>query len=188
MILDATAGNRKFWRNSPENVVYIDIQKKLEKKPTMFADNRNLPFKECCFDSIIFDPPHSYGDSGSVYCFPDAETYNKTFPNYPKKIPTYYGMDFYKSKTSLMSAIFKAQKEFLRVLKNDGMFWLNWSELKISVDRVLTLFSNDWTEHIRLKISSNQQTLSDISNWWVCLMKNNSKTKQASLTVGGKQT
>ena len=174
MILDATAGNRRFWRNYSDNIIYIDIQKKLEKKPTMFADNRKLPFQDKTFHTIIYDPPHTWDFSSIFFGFPDKESWIKNHPNDNRQYPTYYGMDIYKSKTSLISSIYKAQKELSRVIVDDGVLWLNWSELTISLNKIIVLFS-EWDEYIRLRITSQHQTLSNTNNWWVCFMKKNTQ-------------
>ena len=64
-------------------------------------------------------------------------------------------------------------KECKRVLKDDGLLWLNWSELRLSLNRILVLFGNDWTELIRLHVTSPYQNLSSHRNYWVCFRKRN---------------
>lgn len=171
MILDATAGNQKMWKyRKNDYIVYIDIQRNLERKPTIFADNTKTPFRDKTFHTIIYDPPHDWGDTGSVYAFPDGENYNKAFPNYPKEIPTYYGMDLYRSRSELISHIWRAQKEFQRILKDDGVLWLKWVELRFTVDRALTVFT-DWDELFRFHAKSPLQTLGAYSKYLLCFSK-----------------
>ncbi|MCW4014873.1 MAG: hypothetical protein NWF06_00730 [Candidatus Bathyarchaeota archaeon] len=170
-ILDATAGNQVFYKTKEsEKVVYLDLETKLERKPTIFADNRKLPFQDCVFHTILFDPPHAWAFYSIFYGFPDAKTFRENHPNDGRAYPTYYGMDKYKTKSALISAIFQAQKEFHRVLTDNGMLWLNWSDLKVPLKRILPLFS-DWNELIRLRVASNNQQMSDCYNWWVAFVK-----------------
>ncbi len=48
-VLDATAGNRLIWkkggRGKNPDIVYLDFEYDLAKPPTVFADNRHLPFR-----------------------------------------------------------------------------------------------------------------------------------------------
>lgn len=63
MILDATAGNRTIYTyRQSENIIFVDIEKQLWVKPTLYADSRQLPFKDKAFSTIIFDPPHDWGE------------------------------------------------------------------------------------------------------------------------------
>lgn len=181
MILDATAGNRIIWKNkNPDSIIFIDIEKQLERKPTLFADNRLLPFKDGVFHTILFDPPHAWSFDSIFYGIPDAETYHKNHPNDNRQAPAYYGMNLYKSKTSLLKAIYSAQEEFLRVLSDDGLLWFNWSELRIELRKVLVLFE-EWTELIRLRVKSPNQQLSECANYWVAFAKNRFPYKQTKL-------
>jgi len=60
VILDATAGNRKMWRKKDYlDIIYLDIEKGLEVKPTIIADNTQTPFKDKTFHTIFYDPPHT---------------------------------------------------------------------------------------------------------------------------------
>jgi SAM-dependent methyltransferase len=56
LILDATVNAGRFWRGSKRKVVGIDINPKVH--PTIVADNRQMPFKDACFDVVVYDPPH----------------------------------------------------------------------------------------------------------------------------------
>ena len=141
-----------------------------------FFIDRNIKF-----DTIIFDPPHAHSFKSIFFGIPDRETWLKNHPEDKRKYPSYYGMDIYKSHTQLLLAIHKAQNEFLRVLKDDGILWFNWSEIIIRLERILVLFKDSWDEHIRLQIASEHQTLSDCKNYWICLMKGNSPFKQTTI-------
>lgn len=67
-VLDMTAGSRMMWFD-PNNTsaVFVDSRtldtelcdgRRLEIKPDVVADFRALPFADCSFDHVVFDPPH----------------------------------------------------------------------------------------------------------------------------------
>jgi SAM-dependent methyltransferase len=56
LILDATVNAARFWKTSNRPVVGMDINPKV--RPTVVADNRRMPFKNGCFDVVVYDPPH----------------------------------------------------------------------------------------------------------------------------------
>jgi SAM-dependent methyltransferase len=56
LILDATVNNGRFWEKSERNVIGLDINPRF--RPDVVADNRRLPFKDRCFDVVVYDPPH----------------------------------------------------------------------------------------------------------------------------------
>ena len=62
------------------------------------------------------------------------------------------------------------------------MLWLNWSEVKIPIGKILPLF-RDWNEMLRLEVGSQKQTLSEYQNYWIMFMKNPSATKIHELTA-----
>jgi len=185
MILDATAGNRKIWINkNDENIIHIDIERGLEVKPTIFADNTQTPFQNDTFDTIFYDPPFAWNFKSMFFGFPNrTEQYKKyTTLGYRNCSTSYYGVERYKSKTALISHVFKAQKEFCRILKNDGLLWVKWNELRLKLDRVLPLFNDGWNELMRLEIKDRSQTLSETQTYWVVFTKKMMVT-QLSLTV-----
>jgi SAM-dependent methyltransferase len=55
-ILDATVNTGRFWQGSDRNVIGMDIDRKF--RPTVVGDNRRMPFKDACFDVVVYDPPH----------------------------------------------------------------------------------------------------------------------------------
>ena len=180
MILDATAGNRIIWKtkDSP-NIIYIDIEKKLERKPTIFADNTNTPFLSETFDTIFYDPPHYVKKESIYFGFPDSESYRRVWHK-KRKYPAYYGSDKYGSQTKLMTHIYRAQKEFARILKQDGLLWLKWNEIDIKLYRVLAVFQ-DWTELLRIYVKAPTQTAGKTQTYWVCLKKKEKGIVQTTL-------
>lgn len=62
-ILDATAGNRSMWFDAHQpGVIYCDIRP--EVSPDIICDIKCLPFKDHCFNLIVFDPPHCHTGTG----------------------------------------------------------------------------------------------------------------------------
>ena len=180
MILDATAGNRTMWKTkNAENIIYIDIEKKLERKPTIFADNTKTPFLPETFDTIFYDPPHMYGDKSSYYVHPDSKSFKAKWQGYGE-IPRYYGGDKYKNRMALIVHIYRAQQEFHRILEADGLLWLKWNETRISLNRILRLFEY-WSIMLVLPINSPTQTAGTKQTYWVCLTKKKRDTVQTTL-------
>jgi ubiquinone/menaquinone biosynthesis C-methylase UbiE len=67
-ILDVCCGSRMFYYDKEnENTIYMDNRefedilcdgRKLEIKPDIVADFRNIPFGDNTFKLVVFDPPH----------------------------------------------------------------------------------------------------------------------------------
>lgn len=166
MILDATAGNRAIWETKhSEAIIYIDIEKKLERKPTIFADNTCTPFRSHVFDTIIYDPPYYWGDDKSWYSIPDAKTYYALFGE-KRKAPRYYGTDKMTSRGAVIAHIYRAQTEFLRILKLDGLLWMKWCEVAIRLHKVLAIFTN-WDLLLKVYVKDRNQTRSQCQTYWL---------------------
>jgi len=133
VVLDATAGNRNMWKQvdfNPPHTVFIDVETKLYRPPTIFADNRCSPFRDDVFDCVFYDPPFVWSIA-------------PWFMNASKKDKLARGAPFYgdaKSKRQMLVDIHKAQKEFQR-LTNRLCF--KWGELRLSLWKILPFFK-DW--------------------------------------------
>ena len=68
LILDACCGSKMFWfdKENP-NVLFQDIRseehvlcdgRKLEVRPDVIADFRQMPYEDGSFKLVVFDPPH----------------------------------------------------------------------------------------------------------------------------------
>ena len=55
-ILDATVNLGRFWRSSHRPVIGMDIE--LRYRPAVVGDNRQMPFRDCTMDVVVYDPPH----------------------------------------------------------------------------------------------------------------------------------
>jgi hypothetical protein len=170
MILDATASNRTIWEEKEwDSIVYLDIEKRLERKPSIFADNNFLPFRDGCFDTIFYDPPYYWGSPKDFYSIPDAKTYKELFGE-NRKYPRYYGVDKFKNKSALIASIHRAFKEFERVLKPDGLVWFKWCDMDIPLRKINGLFLN-WVELLHLNIADKNQTRNTSNKcqtYWIC--------------------
>lgn len=173
-ILDSTASNRHIWRKrTSPMVMWIDIEPELDVPPDRVLDCTDTGFAPGRFHTIFFDPPHWWGDeiAENIYAlrnWNDANVFNKRYGT--NKHVSYYGADKFRTKRDLLVFIHKAQREFNRILMDDGILWLNWSEVKIPLKSILPFFKN-WDEMIRLTIGSKRQTLSKHQNYWVMFMK-----------------
>jgi SAM-dependent methyltransferase len=56
LILDATVNGGRFWEGSQRRVIGMDIDP--THQPEVVADNRQMPFRDKCFDVVVYDPPH----------------------------------------------------------------------------------------------------------------------------------
>jgi len=180
MILDATAGNRTMWKSKQsENIIYIDMETKLEVKPTIFCKNDNTPFKDKVFDTIFYDPPHTWGGTDHYHCFP-RRTQEYVDKWHDTAIPRYYGWDKYKSRNELSIHIYKAQEEFQRILKDDGLLWVKWNEMSITLYRILALLSS-WTLLLKIHDKDPSQTAGKHQTYWLCMEKIRIKGRQLTL-------
>ena len=182
-VLDCTAANRMFWvKKESDKVLWTDIEPDLEIKPDMVVDIRKTEFIDGQFKTIIFDPPHWWGDQPqkNYYSNKNEEDTRIFIEKYNMKWRgvCYYGTDKYVSKKSLLGFINASQKEIYRILDDDGVLWFNWSDVKIPLVKILPFFDQRWDVMIKLQIGSRKQSLSKHQNWWVMLMKKSINTKQ----------
>jgi SAM-dependent methyltransferase len=56
LILDATMNRGRFWEGTAYKVIGMDIDP--THRPTVVGDNRRMPFRDRCFDVVVYDPPH----------------------------------------------------------------------------------------------------------------------------------
>ena len=126
-ILDACCGSRMFWFDKEnENVVFMDNReledilcdgRKLEVKPDIVADFRNIPFKDNSFYLVVFDPPHLKQIGETSYM---AKKYGKLNENWTTDIKQGF-------------------KECMRVLKPNGTLIFKWNEQQIKLKEILEI-------------------------------------------------
>ena len=185
-IVDATAANRAFWRTKESNkILWIDIEPELEISPDLVLDCANTGFPDESVMMLIFDPPHWWGDkTGENYFSCRNKDEKKRFLdkyNMGSAGCAYYGTDKYQTKRELLNFIHRSQQEFKRILYPDGVLWLNWSEVKLELDKIMPFF-RDWDEMLRLPVGSKNQIMSTYQNYWVMLMKKDRPHPQTMLT------
>lgn len=178
-VLDCTAANRMFWRTKESNqVLWTDIEAELEVPADMIVDIRKTDFKDGQFTTVIFDPPHWWGDTlgRNIYSNRNKKELDEYNKRYGSNIGLgYYGCDKYFTKKSLLGFLNASQKEIHRILDDSGVLWLNWSDVKIPLSKILPFFDQRWKVMIKLQVGSKTQSRSKHQNWWVMLMKNDLK-------------
>ena len=170
-ILDATAANRTIYEvKDSDKIIFLDIERKLSRKPTIFADDQHLPFSDHVFHTIIFDPPY-YWSNGQPdsYGIPDAETFNKVWGE-NRKYPRYYGTDKFKSRTGLVAYLHRSFSEFARVLTTNGLLWVKWSESVLSIDRFLVL-CNKFELLLKIEVKDKLRTQGIQQTFWLALIQ-----------------
>jgi hypothetical protein len=179
MILDATAGNRVIWTyKKSENIIYADIEKQLWVKPTIIADNRQLPFQDKTFHTIFFDPPHDWGDEPFDFKIAKWDKSRRLVRNYAYGY-TYYGWDKYKTKKELIKYIYNAQIELHRVLKDDGLLFVKWCEMRMSRKSLLALLDR-WRLLMEIAVGDPLHTLGKSQTWWLIMEKKEKENRELS--------
>lgn len=180
MILDASAGNRTIYTTKEvEGFIYIDMEKRLERKPTIIADNTKTPFLDKSFTDIFYDPPHAYGVHTGRHIHPSKQAAIDDGCD-PDEVSCYYGWDKYNTQMQLIGHIHRAQKEFRRILKDDGLLWLKWNEVTITVNTIMHLFE-EWNEVMRITVSITVRPAGTWATYWICLSKKKGKLRQSML-------
>lgn len=125
-VLDACCGSRMFWFDKQhEDTIFMDKRelsttlsdgRKLEVKPDVIADFRNMPFEDNSFYLVVFDPPHliNAGDNSWL-----VKKYGKL------------------DKDNWETDIKQGFDECMRVLKPNGTLIFKWNEEQIKLGQVL---------------------------------------------------
>ena len=124
-ILDACCGSRMFWFDKKEpHTTYMDRReeefeihkKKINVKPDIVADFRDMPFDDETFNLVVFDPPHlKWAGQNSI-------------------MRSQYG---HLDKVTWSEDLAKGFEECMRVLKIGGTLVFKWSDCQINVKEVL---------------------------------------------------
>ena len=151
LILDACCGSKMFWfdkRN--ENVVFADIRdeehilcdgRRLEIKPDVIMDFRDLKFSDKTFKLVVFDPPHLKKLGKNSWM---AKKYGVLGNNWKRDLE-------------------KGFNECWRVLENHGILIFKWNERDIKVSEILKLFKKKQLFGHTTGRSGNTK--------WICWMK-----------------
>lgn len=128
-VLDPCCGGRMFYFDKDcESVLYADQREEehvlcdgrvLKVSPDQIVDFRNMPFDDCCFKLVVFDPPHFNQLGKSSWM--------------AKK----YGVLNEDWKEDLSQGF----NECWRVLDYGGTLIFKWNETQIKIRDVLACFS-----------------------------------------------
>ncbi len=150
-------------------ILFIDVEEELEYQPDRFVDCANTDFSDGYFNTIFFDPPHTWGlkKNDRIFSTPSKKVADEKF-NYGRTYPYYCGLDKFQTKTALLGFINKAQVEFKRILNNYGILWVKWSEYSIPIHSIKPFFK-DWNlmMELKLKLTPRGKTRS----FWLMYMK-----------------
>lgn len=124
-ILDVCCGSRMFWfdKHNP-NTIYMDCReydgelcdgRKLEIKPDIVGDFRDIPFDDDTFSLVVFDPPHLLRVGETSWM---AKKYGKLGDSWRDDIGHGFG-------------------ECMRVLKPQGTLIFKWNEDQILLKEIL---------------------------------------------------
>lgn len=124
-ILDVCCGSKMFWFDKNHiNTIYMDNRevgdvlcdgRKLEIKPDVIADFRNIPFENNSFYLVVFDPPHLRRAGKNSWL---AKKYGILSENW---------------KDDLKQGF----EECMRVLKTNGTLVFKWNEEQIKLKDIL---------------------------------------------------
>jgi SAM-dependent methyltransferase len=124
-IIDVCCGSKMFWFDKEnKDTVYMDIReyedvlcdgRKLEIKPDIVADFRNIPFPNNTFKLVVFDPPHLVHVGENSWM---AKKYGKLSENWREDIKQGFS-------------------ECMRVLELYGVLIFKWNEEQIKLKEVL---------------------------------------------------
>ena len=124
-ILDVCCGSKMFWfQKNRTDTVYMDIRRfsdtlcdgrKLEVKPDILGDFRNIPFSDNTFKLVVFDPPHLTKVGRNSWLAKKYGQLNSSWPDDIKK-----GFD-----------------ECFRVLEPYGILVFKWNEEQIKLSEIL---------------------------------------------------
>lgn len=121
-----------FWYDKSEpHTTYMDIrqavytaldrgqERKIAINPDVQADWQNIPFDDCTFDLVVFDPPHLVKAGKTSWL--------------AKK----YGV---LNKNSWPAELHQGFQEIMRVLKTTGVLLFKWNSEQIPISKVFQAF------------------------------------------------
>lgn len=155
-ILDVTCGDRTIWfqKNHP-NAIYCDKRREewegvfgtkqkrrhLVIDPDVQCDFTNIPFDDCSFSLVVFDPPHIKNLTDNSWM---KKAYGSLYDGWEQMIHD----GFY---------------ECMRVLKPDGVLVFKWSDISISTREVI--------DAIGQEPLFGHRSGKKMNTHWMCFMK-----------------
>lgn len=150
-ILDPCCGSRMFWFNKENpDVIFGDNRefedtlcdgRKLEVKPDLLMDFRDMPFEDKSFKLVVFDPPHLKQLGKNSWM---AKKYGRLNETWQEDIQSGFS-------------------ECWRVLEENGVLIFKWNDQQIKVSDILKLIK--WNPLFGHKSGKLQKT------HWMCFMK-----------------
>lgn len=150
-ILDPCCGGRSFWFDPQhQGVLFGDIRSEQHTlcdgrafniTPDLNMDFREMPFADCSFRLVVFDPPHLRRAGRDSW------------------LRAKYGLLSDDWKEDLRRGF----AECFRVLKHEGILIFKWNEIQIPIRDVLTL-----TNH---KPLFGHKSGKRADTHWICFMK-----------------
>ncbi|HRT29879.1 MAG TPA: DNA methyltransferase [Kiritimatiellia bacterium] len=108
-VADVTYGKGVFWKKV--NVGDYDLRK---TDLAMGVDCRKLPYDDCMFDCVVFDPPYMHTPGGT------AHQNHQNFELYYYNNGTTHNLKKYHE--AVLDLYFEGAKEAYRVLKDEGIY------------------------------------------------------------------
>jgi len=151
IILDACCGPRMMWFNKNHPLAtYMDIRKaeftacdtrKIKVAPDLIADFRDMPFPDCSYKLVVFDPPHFNKLGENSYT---AQKYGKLFPTWEEDLKQGF-------------------EECMRVLEPNGILIFKWNEYQIPLKKILEIFGKE-------PLFGHKSGKTSMTHW-LCFMK-----------------
>lgn len=124
-ILDVCCGSKMFWFDkNNKDTIFMDIRqfegtlcddRKLEIKPDIIGDFRNIPFDNGTFKLVVFDPPHLIRVGENSWL---SKKYGKLNDSWSEDIKQGF-------------------EECIRVLEPYGILIFKWNEEQIKLKQIL---------------------------------------------------
>jgi hypothetical protein len=129
-IADVTYGKGVFWKNvdkSKYNLFASDLKNgKLPKKCKAGVDSRRLPYKDCTFEAIVFDPPYMH-TGGTVHI--GHQNFEEYYSNNAEQDPAIVREIWEETNgrppkyhEAIVDLYCRSAKEAWRVLRENGVY------------------------------------------------------------------
>lgn len=127
VIADSTYGKGVFWKKVDQSqyTIYFSDLKNTGLPPNVVGgvDARRLPYEDSFLDGLVFDPPYMHTPGGTAHNgHQNFEEYYANNEGYVDLVDDLNLEQPKKYHEAVLDLYFKAAKEALRVLKNQGIY------------------------------------------------------------------